>query len=260
MRRWATGWVVALVAGLLLLGGAVVYHEVMAGRIEERVVAGRAVPATVAEVRLARGLPDRVVVRYTVGSRTYRTTLTALFTAPQYAAGERVTAYTDRADPTRVATAEGYTSESWWLLAPPLPMGSAGAVIAVVAAGQPVRRWWEARGERDPTVGDPTGPVLPTDTATGSGGGAEWRRPARRPDGTVRFDTVRGGYDVQDVQTFVRWFERVLTSHDPQEWERARTALRLTTFHTRFRGYHRQQVNDHIATLADRLRRVTGES
>lgn len=259
MRRWATGWVVALVAGLLLLAGAVAYYQVMAGRIEERVAGGSAVTATVADSRGNGAFPDQAVVRYRVASQTYRATMNALLLAPEYATGQRVVVYADRADPTSVATADGYTSESWWRLVPPLPMGAAGAVIAAVAAGQPVRRWWESRGEPDPAVDDLAGPVLPIGTTAGDSASGGGRPHDRRPGSTARFDKVRGGYDVQDVQTFVRWFDRTLASNDPREWERARTALQLTTFRTQFRGFHREQVHDHLATLADRLRRVSGE-
>lgn len=243
MSRWVTGWV----AALLLIAAAVAYHQVLAERVDERATAGTAVPATVTDVRHARGLPDRVVVQYTVESRTYQTTLAALFTAPSYATGDLVTVYAGHDDPTTVVTADGYTSQSWWLVLPPVPMGAAGAVIAVVAAALPLRRWRESRADWQPVLADRAEPVEAT-----ASGSIEFNRPAE-------FDRVRGGYDIQDVQTFLRWFDRVLASDDPQQWDRARTALRMTSFRTQFRGYDREQVRDRLVLLAGRLRRVSGE-
>jgi hypothetical protein len=237
---------VALAIGFVLIGGAVAYHQVMAGRVDERVATGMAVPATVTDSWQVRGLPDRVVVEYRVESRTYQTTLVALFTASPRATGERVTVFVDRGDPTRVGTAGGYTSQSWWTLLPPVPMGATGVVIVVVAAIQPLRRWRESRADWQPVLSDPG--LTPREPAGAS------------PAGSITFDRVRRGYDVQDVQTFLRWFDRVLASDDPQQWERARTALRLTSFRTQFRGYDREQVRDRLARLAGRLERVSGGS
>ncbi|WP_433058100.1 DUF3592 domain-containing protein [Dactylosporangium sp. CS-033363] len=138
MRRVALGFVIAgVVVFVLGIAAAVDWYTTPARRMRE----GVPVPALVERVGTWGGANSGgawIRVRYEIGGVTHRVGLGAHFDDAGVAAGEVITVYVDRADPERVAAANGLVSDYRRANLPPLLV--AAGIIALGIAGPRLRR------------------------------------------------------------------------------------------------------------------------
>ncbi|MER5705781.1 DUF3592 domain-containing protein [Micromonospora sp. NPDC002296] len=128
--------IVAALFGTVLICGAVLLDARLNATVEQRVSEGTAVIGRVVQANrlwLSRSYSvTRMIVAYTVDGVAYQERFSSELDQGRRHAGEELTVYVDRNDPSKAATAEGYATEDLLLQLPDL-LGVAGG-LAIVAA------------------------------------------------------------------------------------------------------------------------------
>ncbi|MFF3866345.1 DUF3592 domain-containing protein [Micromonospora sp. NPDC001898] len=128
--------IVAALFGTVLICGAVLLDARLSTIVEQRVSEGTAVTGRVVQANrlwLSRSYSvTRMTVAYTVDGVAYQERFSSELDQGRRHAGEELTVYVDRNDPSKAATAEGYATEDLLLQLPDL-LGVAGG-LAIVAA------------------------------------------------------------------------------------------------------------------------------
>ncbi|MFI1192322.1 DUF3592 domain-containing protein [Micromonospora sp. NPDC020750] len=128
--------IVAALFGTVLICGAVLLDDRLNATVEQRVSEGTAVTGRVVQAerfRVSRSYAvTRMTVAYAVDGVAYQERFSSQLDVGRHHAGEELTVYVDRDDPSRAATAEGYATEDLLLQLPDL-LGVAGG-LAIVAA------------------------------------------------------------------------------------------------------------------------------
>ncbi|MER5703808.1 DUF3592 domain-containing protein [Micromonospora sp. NPDC002296] len=128
--------IVAALFGTMLICGAVLLDARLNATVEQRVSEGTAVTGRVVQANrlwLSRSYSvTRMTVAYTVDGVAYQHRFSSELDQGRRHAGEELTVYVDRNDPSKAATAEGYATEDLLLQLPDL-LGVAGG-LAIVAA------------------------------------------------------------------------------------------------------------------------------
>ncbi|NBE81621.1 DUF3592 domain-containing protein [Micromonospora rubida] len=128
--------IVAALFGTVLICGAVLLDARLDATVEQRVSEGTAVTGRVVQVerfRISRSSSvTRMTVAYAVDGVAYQERFSSELDEGRHHAGEELTVYVDRNDPSKAATADRYATEDLLLQLPDL-LGVAGG-LAIVAA------------------------------------------------------------------------------------------------------------------------------
>ena len=127
-----------VVVGLALLVCGVGTWQALDHYVSRQVSHGTEVAAVVEVAGSQRLAGDYLMVSYEVGGEAFERRLRSTFTSySAYEVGQQITVYVDEGVPTRVATADGFSSLGLWMVSP-IPLLVFGGVGAILI---PLDRW-----------------------------------------------------------------------------------------------------------------------
>lgn len=138
---------ITISVGIAFVAAGFISFSTLQDRIDERIASGAIVQASIIQVeavlKVRSSGQQRLIVEYVVDGHTMKVSLMAAFGDGGYRQGQHVELFIDPADPAKVTTRDGFSSEDWLNQLPALFWTLGTVVLLLVGAaivGHLIRR------------------------------------------------------------------------------------------------------------------------